>query len=834
VTAALRVSAVLLLVRTLGFGQTSAPVVEPPAQAHKLLQFAAQLDADAKRARLAGRQHATEPAHTPPAKLHFPTPATSGEQLINDRSNSSNGIYVDVPKVYDDALLQQMLGSAQSHLASLQGFDQSGLSKAIGSVTGANQQIASFGITGGVQPPVIQTSYGNITSPFAPPPANAPAPTTTLPSNPTPSASDILNEQLQITSEIANLRLLLEGSLSDQIMVAQTGHQETFTKPRVTLGFPVVISPEQRYRNSVAIVEVLVETNSTNDASREGEPPSITALLPQEKTYNIAAISDKSASIGLGIATATAGAAGSFLWGHKQYFIVKDQDTLASQFQPTDPEINLISSQQPLDPPINKRRLRAFAWQFRPVLGQPFVQAGVRQVFVQLAFPGPGIAPAVKSFGSVRIRTYWRRVDPKTGVLLWIVPGSLSEVSRPRPIANYDLHQKWGAVAAFNSTDLEDLGSGKMLVKLNGQLLPGSYLRIGSNIVQPGSAGAPSDLKTTRFVASISDLATLNTFVVSRDGTEYPLKIEPGGINQFRVDQQHVTVTPIDDTNILLRVPITNFITTEDTPPILLIGGKVFGYSDAPIDRDCNPAAGRCVLSVALPKDFLAANPVVSVKMLMLDENGLNQSNAAVSRTFTIYPQSLAQEKVILLSHDSDFATYLLYSHDLKQATLLWPQCPATQVCLQPVNPAADDGTERMLRLPVALVKDPSSILLQRADSSDHPVLIAIPALPADASAAPDASSKSTAPKFQERVVVGGDEGTIVGDKLDSIVSANFGGKPLNIVQKTPSALKINGLGASGASAVAKTQEVVLVNQAGNQIKVPLEVVSSRVEVVSK
>ena len=52
--------------------------------------------------------------------------------------------------------------------------------------------------------------------------------------------------------------------------------------------------------------------------------------------------------------------------------------------------------------------------------------------------------------------------------------------------------------------------------------LPGTYLRIGSNIVQPSANGLPSDLKTTRFVANIADLATLKTFVISRDGTEYP------------------------------------------------------------------------------------------------------------------------------------------------------------------------------------------------------------------------------------------------------------------------------------------------------------------------
>ncbi len=828
--ASFRTAVVFLLASSLA-AQAQSPLVEPPEQAHILLDYAARLDKDAKAARLAGRQRVIAP------KLRLPKTANPAEQLINQRSTTSNGIYVDVPKVYDDSLLQQMLASAQSRLASLQGFDQSSLTKAIGTVTGANQQISSVGVSGGVQPPVIQTSYGNITSPFPPPSPGAPAPSTSLPSSPAPSASDVLSEQVQITSEIANLRLLMEGSLSDQIMV---GTQETFAKPRVTLGFPVVISPELRYRNAVAVVEVLVQTNNQNDASRNGEPPSITALLPREKTYNVAAISDKSASIGAAFATATAGVAGNFLWGHKQYFIVKDQDTLAVEFEPTDSELAVLSTAQQ---PIDKQRLRAFAWQFRPVLGRQFVQAGSRQVFVQLAFPGRGITPAVKSFGTVRVRTYWRRVDPKTGVLLWIVPGSLNESTISTSIPNYDMHQKWGAVAAFNPTDLEDLGGGKMLVKLDGRLLPGTYLRIGSNVVQPGTAGPlPSDLKTTRFVAAISDLATLKTFIISRDGTEYPLKIPAGGINQFRVDQKHVSVTPLDDSTTLLQVPITNFITTEDIPPVLLIGGKIFGYSDAPIDRNCNAAAGTCVLSVALPRALLEASPNISVKALMLDEDGMIQSQLAANRTFNIFPQSLVQDKLVLLSYDKDTATYLLYGHDLNQTRVVWParnvdpQCPPKQSCLLPLSQTNDDGTLKLLKLPVDVVKEGSPVVLQRPAPTDRPFVVAVPALPAtDSTASPTGTAgKTQDPKFQERVVVGADEATLVGDKLGNIVAASFGDKQLIIDKKTPGVIKISGLRAAGASATAKTQDIVLVNLAGGQTKVPLDVVTSKVEVLTK
>ena len=799
------------------FSQSPVFVRETPEQAQKLFELAAQIEPDAP---AANWKRAWGGAARIPSGAQ--NSANAPEQVIEQRSQSNNGIYVDEPKVYDDSLLQQMLSSAQSRLAALQGFDQGSITRAIGNVTGASQQVSSVGLAGGVQPPTVTTSTSTTSSPFPVPAAVAPTPSTTLPTSNAPSAADILNEQTQLNSDIANLRLLLEGSLSDQIMVLPG---ETFAKPRVTLGFPVVITPNRHDKNAVAIVEVMVDTAEDNDASPNGEAPSITALLPREKTYNVAAITDRSVGLGAGFATAMAGASASVLWGHKQYFIVKDQDTLAVQFDPSEPELATLQSQG-----VKKERVRAFAWQFRPVLGRPFVQAGSRQVFVQLAFPGRGAG--VKSFGNVRIRTYWRKIDHKTGVLKRVVAGSVHE-EHISPIPNYEMRQRYVA-ASFSPNSMEDLGGGKMLVELKGRLLPGTYLRVGSNIIQPGAGSVPSDLKTTRFLANIADLATLDTFVISRDGTEIPLKIKPGAINNFRVDQAHVRVTQLDDATSLLEVPITNFITSQDIPPVLLIGGKVFGYSDAPIDRKCNAAAGTCVLSVALPTALLVSSPTISAKALMLDEDGL-QTPLKANRTFTLFPQSLMHERLVFLAHDATTATYLVYGHDLNQARIIWPArnaditCPPNQLCLQPISTAADDGSLKLIKLPLDFATAGSPLILQRPAPGDRPFLLSVPAPPADPSTAP----KKVDPKFKERIVVGADEASIVGDGLDAITAVTFAGKPLTIASRSASSIRLTGLAAAGASAVAKTQDISLVTLAGSS-KIPLEVVSVKVEVIQK
>ena len=92
-------------------------------------------------------------------------------------------------------------------------------------------------------------------------------------------------------------------------------------KPRITLGFPVSIDPHGRYKNAVAVVEVEVRARETFGSQRA----SITALLPRDKTYNVAAITDSSTSIGAGVATSFIGVSGSWLSGHKTHYVTQDR-----------------------------------------------------------------------------------------------------------------------------------------------------------------------------------------------------------------------------------------------------------------------------------------------------------------------------------------------------------------------------------------------------------------------------------------------------------------------------------------------------------------------------
>ena len=740
------------------------------------------------------------------------------QREIEERDRESNGIVVGPPKVYDDSLLQQMLSAAQARLISLQMLDQTGIASRLGSITGASQQISSFALSvqGPSLPGVVTTNNGGTqtvantqsatpatvtttaapvqnvvtTAPLANPPAvSAPAPSTSLPTSYSVSASDILNEQMQLTNEIMGLRLLLEGSLDDRL-VKLPGSDNPIVKKRTTLGFPIAISPGKQFKNAVAVVEVTV-TAKTNSG-----PPAITALLPREKTYNVAAITDRSVSIGGGVVTQIAGISGSFMTGRKTYYIVKDQDTVALGLKPGD-----------------ATKQSAFLWQFRPVLGQAFVQEGLKQTFVQLTFPA---ASSLDDFGSVSVRTYWRRYDSKRGVLKEVVDGSARE-STPTDLPTFPMKPD---VTLFDSTQPEDLGGGQMLVKVPGRFLGGTSVRLGSTLLQQSStlvAGTPNftfDPALIRFTASIADLATKQAWIVSRDGTEVALNIFNEAIHPLQPPSiTGVKVVVQDDTNSVLTVTMAKKTADEPLPLILVIGGKVFGYSDAPIDRT-DDSAGHGTLTAALPTSFLLANPAVVVKPLLVDKRYF--------ATAPIFPQATELERLILLSQSTDKVTYLLIGQNLAAIEIVEPK----SLKPRPVSSNTDQSIFQIIEMDVAVAKTLKQLVLRRPP--ERPFIVSVPAL------APAADTKTAPPLFQERVTTGADEATIKGDGLSALaVKVMFGKTPLvaDISDKT---IKLKGLAAAGVTAIAKSQDIDLIAKDGSKTTVKLEVVNSKVETVAK
>jgi hypothetical protein len=90
----------------------------------------------------------------------------------------------------------------------------------------------------------------------------------------------------------------------------------------------VTLRPDSRHKNAVAIVEVEVQKGTDIG---DGEKPAITALLPREKTYNVASITESNASIGGGMVTQVIGFGGSFLRSRRTYYVVLSPDLTNSR-----------------------------------------------------------------------------------------------------------------------------------------------------------------------------------------------------------------------------------------------------------------------------------------------------------------------------------------------------------------------------------------------------------------------------------------------------------------------------------------------------------------------
>jgi hypothetical protein len=133
----------------------------------------------------------------------------------------------------------------------------------------------------------------------------------------------------------------------------------------------------------------------------EPSPPglSLVTLIPAKDAYNVAAITDSSANIGVGQIVSAFQLGAGYSWGHKTYYVVRDVDT-----------VSITRSPEPGHP----NRIRV-AWQFRPVLGRKIVEPGPRQVFVVLAIDDDRFDYSDFSL-STSATTRWLRLGRK-GVL---------------------------------------------------------------------------------------------------------------------------------------------------------------------------------------------------------------------------------------------------------------------------------------------------------------------------------------------------------------------------------------------------------------------------------
>lgn len=343
-----------------------------------------------------------------------------------------NGIAVGRPKVFDNRTLTIMIESLSDTLRGLQFIDQKSVAAALGNFQGSTVTDSAFGlsVTGPSLPGIskentIGTTPGQITtkntdatgastsvtkndpsatsvttndkttttqaaqSPSAPTLAN---PVTDLGVNLAygQNSGDLLLDQVNLTYQIFNLRMILERSLSDRLW--QTGR----ARRQAVLGFNVSIEPPSYAVDAAAVVEVTIEA----PAGAAGAV-SLVAMMPQERTYNAAALNSKTNAFSGSAVSKVVNVGVASRRSQKTMYLYRDNDTIAVE--------NMARADgNPLQ----------FGWVFRPVLGRRSVAPGMRQMFAVIALPddngdlndAPLAAVAIKA----SVRTYWKRYQRST------------------------------------------------------------------------------------------------------------------------------------------------------------------------------------------------------------------------------------------------------------------------------------------------------------------------------------------------------------------------------------------------------------------------------------
>ncbi len=340
-----------------------------------------------------------------------------------------NGISVGAPKVFDNRTLTLMIESLSQTLQQQQTnyIDQKSVAAALANIQGFSQTdtTTNTSITATPTPATdVKTTLntGNVSSTGTPLPntfqrqtdVNRASVTPTAPTlDTTPafqgftptygsSASDLLSDQVNLTYQIFNLRMILERALSDRLLPnANGGADDNKTRLQAVLGFNVTLDPPRTANDAVAVVEITLSSKDKKDLS-------LVALMPQEKTYNAAALNSKSNAFG-GSAVVSSFQVGFSARKRGQiFYLYRDNDTISYERMTGDPT-QIV-----------------FGWMFRPVLGRRSVSPGLRQLFAIAALPNVDRLKDVTCAGndkddipcnlslSAAVRTYWKKYDRGT------------------------------------------------------------------------------------------------------------------------------------------------------------------------------------------------------------------------------------------------------------------------------------------------------------------------------------------------------------------------------------------------------------------------------------
>lgn len=429
----------------------------------------------------------------------------------NDKDCKENGIVVGRPKLFDNRDLEIMLDDLQRQLRGLNAIDGDKVRAAIDNLQGSQARSQRLGLevkplalpgvtdteeaTDGALAPKTRTTTNSEQKPV--PPDLGTAPSLTLPvSNYGSSSQDLLTRQIDLQYQIDNVQMLLQRSVSDRFYdggPADAKGEKAGARLMVVIGFQISLTPEIEQRGMAAQVDIEIEPG-TADRRR----PSLVALMPQQKTYNSASLSKKSNAFGAvaPVSAFTVGASASV--SGETFYLYQDTDTYAFEL--------------PVDTSAPSK-LR-FGWQFRPVLGRPAVEPGIRQLFAVIALDekdGPddrNAAAGVNVPLKVTAKTHWQRYKSKKRLPYGDPFMSHVEYQAEGFPVPYTWHLQKNLTPKITLAQVVSIGEDKALVKIEGENFSrDTSIGIGDRVIQPGSSAfVIRSNSQLQFIAPIADL----------------------------------------------------------------------------------------------------------------------------------------------------------------------------------------------------------------------------------------------------------------------------------------------------------------------------------------
>lgn len=700
-------------------------------------------------------------------------------------AEKSNGISVGEPKVYDRRNLQQLLQILQQRLAETKGIDPATIKA--GQITGLTQNSTSLAFsvstrpTPGVERTTTSEATSEATTGASPGSKETGKTTETLkqssaaqaPSVPVPAApsgltvsanfiglngEDLLQQQVNLEYQIINLQLLLEGAVSDRYK------NGTRFIPAV-LGMAIDVQPEKAHENAVAEIDIQVMTaesaktdylinyRQTDKKPARQEAPKdfsvyLMSMFPREKTYNVAALTEKSLGFNTGVLVGAFNLGGGFLRASKKLYLMKDIDTIARALRSECAE--------------NKCGAR-FGWQFRPVLGRPAVSPGNRDVFAVVAVPSNDQDEQAPWKGTVRICTRWREYDVKRGLLGKPIGEDCTtkdaQIEYPLEVLPPGrIHAE--LAPEIDPAMVEPGSNGTFLVSVNGAKFGADVkVQVGDREFVPGHGLVVDSENHLRFLVPATALASSSAYLVGRYGEMVEIRVNPKDKEALKCD---IKVEPVTAKKVLVTLK-TNLELGPSKLLLARVGPQVFSSADGSLWK-----SGDKEYQFSIAADELRNSPEVIVRVPLHGPNYVTRLRPDLSGDF-------AADAPVLLSSSPKGNRYGITGIGLSNACIRLAGGMTVPVTEYP-------GTKLIeFTLTKEQVEQNKLIVLER-DGTNLSLILKLPPQPPPV-------AKITA---QKTPLYAGDnkEVTLEGTSLQLIVSAEFNGRPLRISpDSSPTAL---------------------------------------------